>query len=161
LYPGHFGETGIEWPKPGFKKPEAILRNGETEKWLYPSGFYCIVRRFSSKEERRRVVANVVDPNAFPEAPVLGLENHLNVFHRQKQGLPEALARGLAIYLNTSVVDKYFRRFSGHTQVNATDLKLLKYPSLQVLTALGEWMKNEVEPTQIMIDEKLESFNAP
>ena len=39
------------------------------------------------------------------------------------------LAEGLAVYLNSAVVDSYFRLFSGHTQVNATDLRGLLYPS--------------------------------
>ena len=62
LYPGHFSSSGTVWPMPGMKKPNAIERNADTEKWLYPNGFYCVVRRFSSKEEKRRIVASVVDP---------------------------------------------------------------------------------------------------
>jgi adenine-specific DNA-methyltransferase len=50
LYPAHFTGQNIEWPKPNIKKPNAIQRNAQTEKWLYPNGFYCVVRRFSSKE---------------------------------------------------------------------------------------------------------------
>ena len=64
LYPGHFTGQETEWPKP-VKKPNAIQHNPETTRWLYPNGFYCVVRRFSSKEERRRIVASVIDPKAF------------------------------------------------------------------------------------------------
>jgi adenine-specific DNA-methyltransferase len=160
LYPVHFAGQNIEWPKSGIKKPNAIQRNNETEKWLYPKGFYCVVRRFSSKEEKRRIVASVVQPNAFGDAEMLGLENHLNVYHENKHGLPEALARGLAIYLNTTAVDENFRRSSGHTQVNATDLKQMKYPSRKALIALGEWAKRCGELTQPMLDEQLNKLNA-
>lgn len=138
LYPGHFSAGEVTWPLPNSKKPNAILHTIDTEKWLYPNGYYCVVRRFSSKEEKRRIVASVVNPAAFADAPMLGFENHLNVFHENKQGLPEALARGLAMFLNTMAVDEYFRRFSGHTQVNATDLRLMKYPSRDVLIKLGQ-----------------------
>ena len=155
LYPGHFSSNGIEWPKVGMKKPNSILRSSETEKWLYPNGFYCVVRRFSSKEERRRIVASVVDPAAFDGASVLGFENHLNVFHDNKHGLPQALATGLAVYLNTTAVDENFRRFNGHTQVNATDLKTIKYPSREALIGLGEWAMPSGPLTQAMIDERL------
>lgn len=158
LYPGHFKNQTIDWPKPESKKPNAIHRNADTEKWLYPSGFYCVVRRFSSKEEKRRIVASVVNPNSFPNAEMLGFENHLNVFHSRKQGLPEALAHGLATFLNTSAVDESFRRFNGHTQVNATDLRVMRYPSRQDLIALGEWAMRCHEPIQILIDEKFESL---
>ena len=48
IYPGHLRKTGTVWPVAGLKKSNAIRRNAETEKWLYPNGFYCAVRRFSS-----------------------------------------------------------------------------------------------------------------
>lgn len=160
LYPAHFTGLNIEWPKLGIKKSNAIQRNFETEKWLYPNGFYCVVRRFSSKEEKRRIVASVVQPSTFGDVEMLGIENHLNVYHDNKRGLPEALARGLAAYLNTTGVDENFRRSSGHTQVNATDLKVMKYPSRKALIALGEWAKVNRELTQIIIDEQLEKLIA-
>lgn len=138
LYPAHFSGHGIAWPQEGIKKPNAMVRNSETEKWFYPTGFYCAVRRFSSKEERRRVVACVVDPSQFSGAEVLGFENHLNVFHEARHGMSEHLAKGLAMYLNTTMVDEGFRQFSGHTQVNATDLKLMRYPSRDALISLGK-----------------------
>ncbi len=156
LYPTHFKNNIIEWPKQGIKKPNAINRNHETEKWLYPNGFYCVVRRFSSKEEKRRVVANVVDPLKFSDTPLLGFENHLNVFHANKQGLPKELSFGLSVFLNTTAVDEHFRTFNGHTQVNATDLKRLKYPSRDTLSMLGRWVLDQTEITQEMIDNQLE-----
>lgn len=160
LYTGHFNGKGMEWPKANLGKPNAICRNAETEKWLYPNGFYCVVRRLSSKEEKRRVIASVVQPDRFPGAKMLGFENHLNVFHDLKKGLPEFLARGLAVFLNTTAVDDYFRRFNGHTQVNAADLKLLKYPSRDALIELGKWALKRGELTQSMIDEQLKKLAA-
>jgi len=160
LYPGHFSNGGANWPIEGMKKPNAILRNPETEKWLYPVGFYCVIRRFSSKEEKRRVVASVVEPGIFGDAPMLGFENHLNLLHADKHGLPEALARGLAVYLNSTAVDANFRRFSGHTQVNATDLRLMKFPSRETLIKFGEWAAKQNTLTQSMIDAKLETVTA-
>lgn len=160
LYPSHFSATATAWPVAGMKKPNAIQRNDETEKWLYPNGFYCVVRRFSSKEEKRRIVASVVDPAAFGEHSVLGFENHLNIFHEDKCGVSEALARGLAVFLNTTAVDESFRRFNGHTQVNATDLKLMKYPSRDALIQLGNWTANQGELTQEKIDEQLGKITA-
>lgn len=160
LYPSHFRRNGIEWPKAGMKKPNAILRNGNTEKWLYPNGTYCVVRRFSSKEEKRRIVASVVDPASFSDAPMIGFENHLNVFHNNKHGLTKSLANGLAVFLNTTAVDENFRRFNGHTQVNATDLKQMKYPSRKALIKFGEWAMRNGALTQTKIDEMLGKLTA-
>ncbi len=160
LYPGHFSGAGTEWPRPALKKANAIARNPATEKSLYPNGSYCVVRRFSSKEERRRIVASVVDPTAFRGAEMLGFENHLNVFHQKKRGLPAALAHGLAAFLNTTEVDMNFRRFNGHTQVNATDLKQMVYPSRAALEQLGEWAMKQELLTQAMLDKKLAALTA-
>lgn len=155
LYPAHFAGTSTTWPIDGLKKPNAIFRNDETERWLMPAGIYTVVRRFSSKEERRRVVASVVDPDALGGPCAIGFENHLNVFHRNRQGLPEALAWGLFVYLNSTAVDEHFRRFNGHTQVNATDLRAIPYPSIATLSSLGEWAMRSGNIDQHEIDHRL------
>jgi adenine-specific DNA-methyltransferase len=159
LYPCHFKKGALVWPLEDGKKPNAIMDNSNTHKWLYPNGFYTVVRRFSSKEEKHRIVASIVDPGLFNDSENIGLENHLNVFHENKKPLDERLARGLAVYLNSTVLDEYFRLFSGHTQVNATDLKLMTYPDRQTLLSLGEWAKEQKELTQKMIDKKIESIS--
>ena len=158
LYPGHFAGSRAQWPLRNTKKPNAIERNPVTEKWLYPNGYYCVVRRFSSKEEKRRIVASVVDPATFGHADALGFENHLNLFHQNKQGLSETLAHGLAAFLNTTAVDKDFRRFNGHTQVNVTDLRTMKYPSRAILNDLGEWAMQQEQLTQDLVDSKLHTL---
>lgn len=154
LYPGHFNGTGLQWPKPGFKKSNAIRDCEATRKWLYPNGFYAVVRRFSSKEERRRIIANVIDPALLP-AVMIGIENHLNVFHAKRQPLCEDLAHGLSTYLNATGVDTYFRRFNGHTQVNATDLRAMRYPSRDALIGLGQWAKGCASASQDEIDARV------
>ena len=155
LYPAHMSHHKTVWPLQNSKKPNAIVKNTISEKWLYPSGFYCIVRRFSSKEEKRRIVASFVDPADFNQYSSLGFENHLNLFHENKQGLPELIARGLTVFLNSTAVDESFRRFNGHTQVNVTDLKLMTYPNREALSKLGYWAKQQKEITQQMIDEQI------
>jgi adenine-specific DNA-methyltransferase len=136
LYASHFSGGRFEWPREG-RKPNAIARNPKTEKWLMPQGCYVILRRFSSKEERRRVVAYLLEESATP-GDMIGFENHLNVIHQDRRGLPPAVARGLVKYLNSQAVDDYFRMFSGHTQVNATDLRRLRYPTLEELEEMGK-----------------------
>ncbi len=158
LYPGHFTGYTTQWPRDGVKRGNAIKLNADTQKWLYPNGFYAVARRFSAKEERRRIVASIVSPATFPEAPMLGFENHLNVFHEDKRGLPENLAHGLAAFLNTTAVDDNFRRFNGHTQVNATDLRLMKYPSRKALIALGKWARAQSGLTQAILDDQLKKL---
>ncbi len=157
LYSTHFVNGKLEWPRQS-KKPNAVMDNPETRKWLYPKGFYTIVRRFTSKEERRRIVAHVVDPSAF-RAHRLAFENHLNVFHSGKRGVDGNVAHGLAVFLNSTAVDDYFRRFSGHTQVNATDLRLLRYPGRRDLEKLGRWAQVQGNLTQELIDQQVAALD--
>jgi adenine-specific DNA-methyltransferase len=157
VYPHHLADGVLTWPKT-HKKPNALARHPEVDKWLMPSGHYVIVKRFSSKEERRRVVAYVISPNDF-EAEWLGFENHWNVFHIGKKGLTEDLAYGLATFLNSTLFDIQFRLFSGHTQVNATDLRTMKYPERTQLEELGK--KAKIKPRdQASIDALIQSIES-
>lgn len=150
LYPHHFNGGEIKWPRE-HKKPNAIFVNANTKKLLMPRGWYVLVKRFSSKEEPRRVVANVINPEVYPHE-FYGFENHLNVLHVNKQGFSKDLACGLSVFLNTTMLDKYFRTFSGHTQVNATDLRTMRFPSPDTLTKFGQWAQTQDSLTQQAID---------
>ena len=90
VYPFHFNGGTVHWPKPDARKPNAILNNDETRPWLVRSGTYLLTKRFTSKEERRRLVACVFDPETV-EAEWLGFENHLNYFHANGRGLDRSL----------------------------------------------------------------------
>jgi len=151
LYAHHFVGGELSWPRE-HKKPNALALNEETRRWLMPRGYYCVTRRFSAKEERRRVVAYVVEPERLT-SDLVGFENHLNVFNVNKSGLPAEIAYGLSVFLNSTAVDQFFRTFSGHTQVNASDLRALKYPSMATLGSLGEWAMKNRGATQEQIDQ--------
>jgi adenine-specific DNA-methyltransferase len=151
IYPAHFSSGYIVWPNQLTKKPNALKVSGaEVEDLLIPSGWYVLVRRFSAKEEKKRLVAAVYDPNRVHHSP-LGVENHLNYYHQNGHGLLPELAKGLAAYLNSTLADEYFRQFSGHTQVNATDLRNLRYPNKEQLQRIGKVINNAI-PFQDEVD---------
>lgn len=132
IYPTHFDNGAIRWPVPDSKKHNAIADNHDTASLMVPGGVYVLTKRFSAKEEKRRLVAAIYDGGR------VGFENHLNYFHENGKGLPMELARGLSAFLNSEAVDQYFRIFSGHTQVNATDLRSLHFPTRAQLIELGK-----------------------
>jgi adenine-specific DNA-methyltransferase len=154
IYPCHFQHGFINWPVRSGKKPNAIVSSAETSDLFVETGYYVLTKRFSSKEQQRRIMAAIYDPSRV-EAPFVSFENHLNYFHRQGKGLPADLAKGLALYLNSTIVDQYFRLFSGHTQVNATDLRKIPYPSYEQLVRLGAHV-NDRMPGQETIDNIME-----
>jgi adenine-specific DNA-methyltransferase len=155
LYPAHMSGHEVEWPRQAFHKlgqhyvpAEAVnssLITGENEvadKQVLPmDGYYVVVRRFSSKEEKRRIFASVVAPEKLLTKHVT-FENHLNYFHAKKHGFAKDLAYGLCAYLNSSIVDEHFRKVSGHTQVNVSDLKSMPYPNHDKLEKIGGIMQS-------------------
>lgn len=156
IYPMHMRDGFVTWPRDSKKKPNAIKVCDKTKRLLVPNAFYVLVKRFSAKEERRRITAAVYDPTRI-DCTVVGFENHLNFFHDSGEGLEEKLAKGLAVFLNSTVVDAYFRQFSGHTQVNATDLRNMRYPSREALKKLGAYISRRF-PKQEEIDRLIETI---
>ncbi len=150
VYSVHLKNHRLAWPQES-KKPNAIMLSDDVQKQLFPKGFYVLVKRFSTKEEKKRVVASLITPSDFREDNI-AFENHLNVFHVNKSGLSENIAFGLICWLNSTYIDEKFRLFSGHTQVNATDLRNLPYPITKDLEELGKKLKAEKEWTQQIFD---------
>ncbi|MBB1368985.1 Eco57I restriction-modification methylase domain-containing protein [Pseudoalteromonas sp. SR44-5] len=151
IYPQHL-KGGVNWPID--KKPNAIFVSNISKPWLWKhEGHFVIVKRFSSKEEKRRIVATPYD--SCLSGDMIGFENKLNVFHSNKVGMDKQLALGLYVYLNCSLLDKYYRLFGGHTQVNATDLRTIKYPSADMLRAIGSQVES-TKLTQKEIDQLIE-----
>jgi adenine-specific DNA-methyltransferase len=150
IYPGHLRGGRVAWPMRSNRKPNALHHVAESEDLLVPEGIYVLTKRFSSKEERRRIVAAMYDPEEVGSGPV-AFENHLNYFHIAGRGMERGQALGLRAYLNASLVDLYFRQFSGHTQVNAGDLRRMRYPSRAQLARLAERV-GEAVPEQDELD---------
>jgi adenine-specific DNA-methyltransferase len=132
LYPIHIRNRKITWPVQS-KKPNAIqLDKKEKEKICFKRGYYILLKRFSSKEEKHRIQATLLTPDDLPTEHFT-VENHLNIIHSDKKGLDRELAYSLVDYLNSDYCDSIFRTFSGHTQVNATDLRNMKYPDMKMM----------------------------
>lgn len=136
IYARNFTAEGFEHPVEGYKPQWIDCSSERFTKQLIPAGSYVVVKRFSSKEEARRVKAHVLDLTE-PQA----LENHLNYVHagtpRRTIPLDPTLARGLALWLSSTKVDEWFRARSGSTQVNASDLNAMPVPSADQLFELG------------------------
>jgi len=153
LYPIHLNGK-VNWPKVS-KKPNAIKISADSKRWLWKNeDCFVLVRRFSSKEEKRRIHASLYDGGL--KSDYIGFENKLNVFNYKKNGLDKAIALGLFVYLNSSLLDAFFRLFSGHTQVNATDLRNIPYPNKEQLLALGAGANTTL--TQNEIDQRIEEL---
>lgn len=135
----------------GTKKPEWFYSAPESmAKLVVPGGAYVLVKRFSAKEEKRRIVSAV---SRFEGS--VAFDNKLNYIHHDGHGLDPEIAAGLALFLNSTRVDEYFRVFSGHTQVNATDLRMMRFPSLEQLRELGQNPVHDQQGIDVLVERVL------
>jgi adenine-specific DNA-methyltransferase len=139
----------VEWPVSVKNKEQYISLAEQAQPLLVKNQNYVLLRRFSAKEAARRLIAAPYLAKSL-NAPLLGLENHLNYVYRPGGALSEEEACGLAALLNSALLDRYFRIFNGNTQVSATELRTMPLPSWKLVLALGKRvMVKQVDLTAI------------
>lgn len=156
IFPQHLQKCSIRWPIENTRKPNALYYNDSTANLMVKNGTYVLTRRLTAKEEKRRIVASIYTAD-IADTKVVGFENKTNYFHANGEPLDDALAKGLWLFLNSTLVDKYFRQMNGHTQVNATDLRTLRYPTKDKMIAMGKDVDFE-EFDQKRADQIIESY---
>ncbi|MBU2615182.1 MAG: Eco57I restriction-modification methylase domain-containing protein [Elusimicrobia bacterium] len=127
----------VIWPIKKNGKELAINVSEETQPLLLSVNNFVLVKRFSSKEQNRRLYAGVFLKSNF-DNPKIGIENHLNYIYKYKGTLSIDEAYGIAALLNTSIVDIFFRMLNGNTQVNAVDINNIPLPYIEGITKIGK-----------------------
>ena len=163
LWSHHVGPMRITWPSKNTRmKPEAIAVCEGSRELLVPLATCILVRRFSPKEIPSRIVASVLSPDQFPSLTYIGLENHLNYIYRYGGEMSIEEASGLALLLNSPILDRYFRILNGNTQVSATELRSLPLPSPDNIKRLGSlWLKKDIRWERTVATELLQETLSP
>ncbi len=143
LWMNHVRAMRANWPLKQHK-PEYIRRAG-AESLLVPNKNYVLLRRFSTKEEVRRLTAAPWLAADIVGADI-GLENHLNYVYRPGGELSEDETWGLAALYNSRLLDTWFRAVNGNTQVSATELRAMPLPAHEIIVALGKQVKHLTAP---------------
>jgi adenine-specific DNA-methyltransferase len=128
---------------PRKRKPAHIAVGEGSMRLLLPAKRYILLKRFTAKEEKKRLVAGIMEASD-SYSQWVGLENHLNYVYRRGGDITRIEAIGLAAYFNSVLLDRYFRTVSGNTQVNAAEMRRMPMPDRQVLMTIG----NEVALAQ-------------
>lgn len=136
-------QMAVEWPLSKNHKPQYIIDTSDSRGLLVPNETYVLVRRFTTKEERRRLIAAPLLKHILPSR-MIGLENHLNYVYRPHGEIGEDEAFGLAVILDSGLLDSYFRISNGNTQVNATELRSLPLPTRDIMMRLGSAARKRV-----------------
>ena len=136
LWIQHVLPMTIKFPLSPFRKQQWFVSSEESKKLLVENQNMILMRRFSPKEDFRRLTVAPYTAN-FLEYNYLGLENHLNYIYSPAKEFEASVMFGLAAFLNSKFFDSYFRITNGNTQVSATELKTATLPSLDMIKAIG------------------------
>ena len=122
-----------------------IGKNGEyikTDKkgYLQKNKNYLFVKRFTSKEENRRLQCGIYLSNEYSEYEYISTQNKIN-FIEGVQLLSEEAIYGLFVLFNSSIYDMYYRILNGSTQVNSTEVNVIPIPTMNVIETMGKELK--------------------
>lgn len=126
----------LEWPIPKPDKGQYVRIQDESKSILIPNKNYVLLRRFSAKDDKSRLVAAPYFCN-FIEAGYIGVENKVNYIYRPKGHLERNEVVGLCALLNSSLFDSYFRIFNGNVNVSATELREIPLPPHEAIKEIG------------------------
>ena len=129
-------QMALEWPIPKQDKGQYVRIQAESKSILIPNKNYVLLRRFSAKDDKSRLVAAPYFCN-FIESEYIGVENKVNYIYRPKGHLERNEVVGLCALLNSSLFDSYFRIFNGNVNVSATELREIPLPPLETIKEIG------------------------
>ncbi|MCQ2340278.1 MAG: Eco57I restriction-modification methylase domain-containing protein [Paludibacteraceae bacterium] len=134
FYASHIKDGRIIWP---------IGRTGEyisTEHkgYLQPNQNYLFVKRFTSKEEPRRLQCGMYRAKDYPQYSYISTQNKINYIACSSL----CVLYGLFALLGSTLYDQYYRILNGSTQVNSTEVNAIPMPDRTTIENIGrELMK--------------------
>lgn len=100
---------------------------------------YVFIKRFTAKEERRRLQCGVYSPSDFEEYEYIGTQNKINFVDKTDGGEMDAQTTyGIYALLNSTLFDMYYRILNGSTQVNSTEINNIPVPPVDLIKEIGE-----------------------
>lgn len=132
FYPQHIQFGKILFP---IGKAKEYIITDKTS-LLQTNSNYLFVKRFTTKEERRRLQCGVYLSKNFPSYKEISTQNKINFISGLTE-LSEELVYGLYVIFNSTIYDRYYRILNGSTQVNSTEINSIPIPSRDVIEQLG------------------------
>lgn len=118
---------------------------------------YLFVKRFTAKEERRRLQCGVYLSRKYPRYSKISTQNKINFIGGMKE-LSECIVYGLYVLFNSTLYDSYYRILNGSIQVNSTEINSMPVPSLTTIGELGKSLIASHDTSEQSCDEILRSY---
>lgn len=104
---------------------------------------YVFCKRFTAKEEKRRLQCGIYLSSDFPEYKYIGTQNKINFIDDvHKKQLSQNEVYGIYALLNSTLFDNYYRILNGSTQVNSTEVNSIPVPPREIIKKIGEALIN-------------------
>ncbi|MBT9395619.1 Eco57I restriction-modification methylase domain-containing protein [Hymenobacter sp. NST-14] len=136
LWIDHVRRGQINWPNSRGRQQYVSLGAGR-KLGLLPNRNYVLLRRFSAKDDKHRLIAAPYFAADWRQYASIGLENKLNYLYSKAGELTDVQTAGLSALLNSNIYDAFFRIFNGNTQVSATEARALPMPPLATIEEIG------------------------
>lgn len=99
---------------------------------------YLFVKRFTSKEENRRLQCGIYLSQNLPNYCHISTQNKINFIDSTiGDKLNLSTVYGLYVIFNSTIYDQYYRILNGSTQVNSTEINTLPIPDLSTIDKIG------------------------
>lgn len=139
LWSYNFKNHRIYFPSDNvIRKPQFLLNVPETQRLQMDKANYLLLKRFTSKEENKRLQCALLFEEDIDPYEKFSTENHLNFIIKLNISMTKEELHGLFVVMNSNYLDKYFRILNGSTQVNANEINSFPLPSYQSLINLGK-----------------------
>ncbi len=98
---------------------------------------YLFVKRFTAKEERRRLQCGVYLSKKYPQYKKISTQNKINFIDGLITEMSDCIVYGLYVIFNSTLYDEYYRILNGSTQVNSTEINAMPVPDLESIQEMG------------------------
>lgn len=119
---------------------------------------YLFVKRFTAKEESRRLQCGVYLAKNFPQYEKISTQNKINFIDGLFMEMSECLVYGLYVLFNSKLYDEYYRILNGSTQVNSTEINAMPVPDLEYVQEMGKKLIKSKDFSESNCNQILEEY---
>ncbi len=119
---------------------------------------YLFVKRFTAKEEPRRLQCGIYLAKNYSKYPKISTQNKLNFIDGLMTEMSECLVYGLYVLFNSTLYDTYYRILNGSTQVNSTEINSMPVPDLECVQEMGRKLMKSKDLSENNCNSILEAY---
>ena len=130
LYSQHIKNGKVIWP---LGKEGEVIKT-EKKGYLQKNSDFLLVKRFTSKEEERRLQCGIYLKQKYAQFDYISTQNKVNFIECDSP----CITYGLFVILNSTLYDCYYRILNGSTQVNSTEINQMPIPDRSIIEQMGK-----------------------